>query len=128
MDCIRVPSTGSSTGVTIIGVSSHLCVDHNMSDTSVHFPVFRELSSRFESYNGVGRDFASTRIPFFFEPNFEAFVKPLDAALRIQAEDPKSLHPGEGTTAKPKYEPVRYGEFLKKKVGNNFDLGKGKYD
>lgn len=68
------------------------------------------------------------RIPFFFEPNFDALVKPLDAVLRMQAEDPKFLHPDNGTKVKPNYEPVQYGEFLKKKVGNNFDTGKGKYD
>jgi len=67
-------------------------------------------------------------IPFFFEPNFDASIKPLDAALRMQTEDPNSLHPSEGTTVKRDYEPVRYGEFLKKKVGNNFDTGKGRYD
>jgi hypothetical protein len=55
-------------------------------------------------------------------------IKPLDAALRMQAEDTNFLHPGEGSGIKPNYEPVQYGEFLKKKVGNNFDTGKGKYD
>lgn len=68
------------------------------------------------------------RIPFFFEPNFDAFIKPLDAAVCMQAVGSNSLRPGEGTTVKPNYEPVRYGEFLKKKVGSNFDTGKGRYD
>jgi len=67
-------------------------------------------------------------IPFFFEPNFNALIKPLDAALRMQAEDTNYLYPSEGAVIKPNYEPVQYGEFLKKKVGNNFDTGKGKYD
>ncbi|KAF7288566.1 Oxoglutarate 3-dioxygenase [Mycena chlorophos] len=71
-------------------------------------------------------------IPFFFEPNFDAMIKPLAAAKRIR-----------GDTA-PEPEPVSYGEislsnlicsltrstgaFLMKKVGNNFTTGKGKYD
>ena len=72
--------------------------------------------------------FTSTRIPFFFEPNFDAFIKPLDAALRMQAQDTNFLHPSKENEIKPTYEPVRYGDFLWKKVGNNFDIGKGKYD
>jgi len=83
---------------------------------------------RLKSFDGVGRDLASSRIPFFFEPNFDALVKSLDAAVRMQAEDTDFLHPSEGTTVKPNYEPVQYGEFLKKKVGNNFNTGKSKYD
>jgi hypothetical protein len=89
--------------------------------------VFRELSFRLQSRCGVGRDFAFIRIPFFFEPNFDALIKPLDAALRMQAGDTNFLHPAEEIVIKPNYEPVRYGEFLKNKVGNNFDTGKGKY-
>lgn len=75
----------------------------------------------------MGRDFCSTRIPFFSEPNFNALIKPLDAALRMQAEDTDFLHP-KVAVVRPTYEQVRYGEFLKKKVGSNFDTGKGKYD
>ncbi|KAJ7250880.1 Clavaminate synthase-like protein [Mycena haematopus] len=57
-------------------------------------------------------------VPFFFEPNFDAHVKPLAAAKRIQ-----------GTTAPvPEKQPVVYGDFLLAKVGNNFAGGKGKYD
>ncbi|KAI0785258.1 Clavaminate synthase-like protein [Abortiporus biennis] len=64
-------------------------------------------------------------IPFFFEPNFDALVKPLPAAHRIQDGAPDPFH----KHAKQKdYEPVVYGEFLLKKVTNNFDTGKGKYD
>ncbi|KAJ6559202.1 hypothetical protein DFH09DRAFT_1162212 [Mycena vulgaris] len=55
-------------------------------------------------------------VPFFFEPNFTADVKPLAAAKRIQ-----------GGTGADK-QPVVYGEFLMAKVGNNFAGGKGKYD
>lgn len=57
-------------------------------------------------------------IPFFFEPNFDAEVKPLTAALRLQEpEDRKECRNS-----------VVYGEFLMAKVGNNFAGGKGKYD
>ncbi|KAG5652963.1 hypothetical protein H0H81_002861 [Sphagnurus paluster] len=58
------------------------------------------------------------RIPFFFEPNFDAEVKPLTAALRLQEpEDRKECRNS-----------VVYGEFLMAKVGNNFAGGKGKYN
>ncbi|KAG8772164.1 hypothetical protein FRC12_003221 [Ceratobasidium sp. 428] len=56
-------------------------------------------------------------VPFFFEPNFDAVIKPLPAALRL-AETPK------GKLA----EPMVYGEFLYKKVASNFNVGKGRYD
>ncbi|KAJ7675839.1 hypothetical protein DFH06DRAFT_1170709 [Mycena polygramma] len=56
------------------------------------------------------------RVPFFFEPNFNAHVEPLAAAKRIQG----------GHVADKKS--VVYGEFLLAKVGNNFAGGKGKYD
>ncbi|KAJ7670216.1 hypothetical protein B0H17DRAFT_1086060 [Mycena rosella] len=56
-------------------------------------------------------------VPFFFEPNFSAHVKPLAAAKRIQ-----------GTDGIPEKKSVVYGEFLVAKVGNNFAGGKGKYD
>ena len=79
----------------------------------------------FNPHGGARHDLACTRIPFFFEPNFDALIKPLDAALRMQAVDSDPLHPG---VVKRIYEPVRYGEFLKKKVGSNFDTGKGRYD
>lgn len=68
------------------------------------------------------------RVPFFFEPNFDAFIKPLDAALRMQAGDSDFLHPNEKRTVQPNRAPVTYGDFLMKKVGGNFILGKGKYD
>ena len=63
------------------------------------------------------------RIPFFFEPNFDAVVEPLPAALRIQEGTPVKKNAG----ANKRYEPVVYGEFLKRKVGNNF-AGGSKYD
>ena len=55
------------------------------------------------------------RVPFFFEPNFDAVVKPLDAALRIKATNSKSAGDVES-----KFPPMVYGEFLKSKVGANF--------
>ncbi|KAJ7780650.1 hypothetical protein DFH07DRAFT_437667 [Mycena maculata] len=58
------------------------------------------------------------RVPFFFEPNFNAHVKPLAAAKRIQGE----------TENIPDKRSVVYGDFLMAKVGNNFVGGKGKYD
>ncbi|KAH8104555.1 Clavaminate synthase-like protein [Cristinia sonorae] len=66
------------------------------------------------------------RIPFFFEPNFDALISPLPAASRILEGTPERerLKITQGKT----YEPVVYGEFLMKKVSGNFDTGKGKYD
>jgi isopenicillin N synthase-like dioxygenase len=52
-------------------------------------------------------------IPFFFEPNFTAEVKPLEAALTIQKLKPE-LAP------KHNYSRVVYGDFLLGKVSNNF--------
>jgi len=63
-------------------------------------------------------------IPFFFEPNFEAVVKPLAVVSRLKGE--KS---GENADARTQRSPIVYGDFLVGKVGNNFDsTGKGKYD
>ncbi|TFY77190.1 hypothetical protein EWM64_g6823 [Hericium alpestre] len=68
-------------------------------------------------------------IPFFFEPNFTAVVKPLSAALRIQEGlDTSGRIPGTIPQSHKKYEPTVYGEFLKAKVSGNFATGKGKYD
>jgi len=61
-------------------------------------------------------------IPFFFEPNFDAHIKPLAAALRLQEREPNT------NTNEKKYTAVIYGDFLKAKVGNNFAGGKGKYN
>jgi isopenicillin N synthase-like dioxygenase len=66
------------------------------------------------------------RIPFFYEPNFSALVKPLRAALSLQENKPAPKGKDEGD--KNIYRSVAYGEFLLKKVGNNFDTGRGKYD
>lgn len=59
-------------------------------------------------------------IPFFFEPNWDAAVRPLDAARRIVEEEG-----GERPRGKV-YDEVTYGDFLLKKVTNNF-AGGGKY-
>ena len=64
------------------------------------------------------------RIPFFFEPNFDAVVKPLAVVSRLKGEKP-----GKHADARTLRSPVVYGDFLVSKVGNNFDsTGKGKYD
>jgi hypothetical protein len=47
-------------------------------------------------------------------------VEPLPAASRLL-----ECH---GKVERKKYEPVIYGEFLKRKVGSNFADGKGRYD
>jgi hypothetical protein len=68
-------------------------------------------------------DYAS--IPFFFEPNFDTEVAPLEAARRIQKD--LSLLGGKHHTSKQvpekKYEPILYGDFLREKVSKNFDSG-----
>ncbi|KAF7982905.1 hypothetical protein HWV62_25170 [Athelia sp. TMB] len=61
-------------------------------------------------------------IPFFFEPNFDAKVEVLAAARRLLEVQSSDKESGK------EYEPVVYGDFLKKKVGGNFAEGKGKYD
>jgi isopenicillin N synthase-like dioxygenase len=62
-------------------------------------------------------------IPFFFEPNFNAEIAPLEAARRVQ----KDSNPTPEQIGKI-YEPTVYGNFLLKKVRNNFAIGGGKYD
>ncbi|OJT15278.1 hypothetical protein TRAPUB_8200 [Trametes pubescens] len=70
---------------------------------------------------------SSYRIPFFFEPNFDALIEPLPAAVRLQEEEraARGVHAG---APRKTYQPVVYGEFLLRKVGSNFDTGKGRYD
>jgi hypothetical protein len=72
-------------------------------------------------------------IPFFFEPNFDSKVAPLEAARRIQKD--LSLSTGKHHTSQGSqqagekiYEPVVYGEFLRGKVTNNFVSGGSKYN
>jgi len=68
-------------------------------------------------------------IPFFFEPNFDTTVAPLEAARRIQndlslnTEKPRSSKQAQ----KKIYEPVVYGDFLREKVRNNFVHDGGKH-
>jgi len=62
-------------------------------------------------------------IPFFFEPNFDANVVVLAAARRLQ-----EAQSNDGRNGGKTYSPVVYGEFLLKKVGNNFAGGNGKYN
>jgi isopenicillin N synthase-like dioxygenase len=68
-------------------------------------------------------------IPFFFEPNFDAKVAPLEAARRIQDDLSRTTerhHTSEQITKI--YEPTIYGNFLLTKVRNNFANGGGKYN
>lgn len=46
-------------------------------------------------------------IPYFYEPNLEAVVRPLEKCVEI-------------TGGEKKYAEVVYGEHLRKKVGSNF--------
>ena len=50
--------------------------------------------------------------PFFFEPNFTATVKVLDAARRKAREEGREIELDTGETV--------YGEYLLEKVGGNF--------
>ncbi|TFK27981.1 Clavaminate synthase-like protein [Coprinopsis marcescibilis] len=61
-------------------------------------------------------------IPFFFEPNFDALVEPLPAALRLKAKET-------GLEVKqPDKQSIVYGNFLMAKVGNNFAVdGQNRY-
>ncbi|KAH9854658.1 Clavaminate synthase-like protein [Lenzites betulinus] len=65
------------------------------------------------------------RVPFFFEPNFDARIEPLPASLRLQDED-RTIRGAHGP--RKTYQPVVYGDFLLRKVGSNFDSGMGRYD
>lgn len=51
-------------------------------------------------------------VPFFFEPNFDARVRLLDAAKRKAKEEGRGLLDDQGVTI--------YGEYLLEKVGGNF--------
>jgi len=67
--------------------------------------------------------------PFFFEPNFNARIAPLGAALRIQEDLNVTSDKWHVVRMHKKtYEPTIYGDFLMKKVGNNFATGQGKYN
>jgi len=69
----------------------------------------------------------ATSIPFFFEPNFDAKVAPLAAARRIQEDLSRDSEKHSTSEQNRKtYEPMIYGDFLMKKVRNNF-AGEGKY-
>ncbi|KAI0061684.1 Clavaminate synthase-like protein [Artomyces pyxidatus] len=71
------------------------------------------------------------RIPFFFEPNFDANVSPLAAAKLIEEDCVASTTAEKAIAAhkqKKTYTPTIYGDFLLRKVGGNFATGKGKYD
>jgi isopenicillin N synthase-like dioxygenase len=50
-------------------------------------------------------------VPFFFEPNFDAVIKPLESCLERDHGEKKVV------------EQVVYGEYLVNKVAGNFYLG-----
>lgn len=54
-------------------------------------------------------------MPFFFEPNWDAEIRPLEAAFKLQEEL------GQGATPPPK-KAVMYGEFLTKKVNYSIPM------
>jgi len=67
-------------------------------------------------------------IPFFFEPNFDAKIAPIEAARRIQDDLSRTTerhHTSE--QIRKAYEPTIYGNFLLTKVRNNFANGGSKY-
>ncbi|PPQ66258.1 hypothetical protein CVT24_007276 [Panaeolus cyanescens] len=60
-------------------------------------------------------------IPFFFEPNFDAYIKPIESVVN-------KLKDGGALPQAEEVKPVVYGDFLLKKVGNNFDTsGRDRY-
>jgi isopenicillin N synthase-like dioxygenase len=77
------------------------------------------------SPGGLGDIQGHCSIPFFFEPNFDAIVEPLPAALQLR-EDKKRVET-EGAVPGKQYQRIVYGDFLCGKVGSNFVVGKGKY-
>jgi isopenicillin N synthase-like dioxygenase len=68
-------------------------------------------------------------IPFFFEPNFDANVAPLEAARRIQKDLHLVTEKHHISDQAPRkiYEPVVYGDFLREKVSRNFVDGGDNY-
>ena len=71
-----------------------------------------------------------TSIPFFFEPNFDTNVAPLEAARRLQKDLNlgKEKHHTTKEVQEKTYEPVVYGDFLRGKVSSNFVSGGSKYN
>ncbi|EJU03244.1 Clavaminate synthase-like protein, partial [Dacryopinax primogenitus] len=76
------------------------------------------------------------RIPFFYEPAFDALVSPLTgvdrllSSLRDSADQQSEAYARVLLAEKTVYKPVIYGEFLMRKVGGNFDKsgdGGGRY-
>jgi hypothetical protein len=106
----------------IIGESEWVLCASNINIPDPHFLAYREWI-----YLGLPTHTLTNHasIPFFFEPNFDTEVAPLEAARRIQKD--LSLLEGKHHTLKQvleeKYKPVVYGDFLRKKVSNNFDGG-----
>lgn len=57
-------------------------------------------------------------IPFFYEPSFDAVVRPLPTAVKLQRE--LDLSKDSKAPSRQAQDQVVYGEFLAKKVAGNF--------
>jgi isopenicillin N synthase-like dioxygenase len=66
-------------------------------------------------------------IPFFFEANFDADVRPIQSVLDLIRKEHNATD-ADIEALKKKHPSQIYGEFLLKKVAGNFTVGKGKYD
>lgn len=68
---------------------------------------------------------ARVSVPFFFEPNFDAVIRPLSVkaceAHRGSAAAAATGSPNDGPSAGD-FPPVKYGDHLLRKVAGNFDL------
>jgi hypothetical protein len=118
-DCIRARCIGSYIEVRITGAFL-LLPPLERSHNVVLLAVFQQsIVSIFFKFTYV--DLIRTRIPFFFEPNFDAHVQPLEAAIRIQQREKDEKMKAD---SEKRYKPVAYGQFLMAKVGNNFAQGK----
>ncbi|KAF8073601.1 hypothetical protein FPV67DRAFT_1620840 [Lyophyllum atratum] len=109
-----VVKVGSETGVWINADPIPGCVVCNIGEM---WEIWTNGLYRSTLHQVVHRG-SNYRIPFFFEPNFDANVMPLAAALRLQKSEERTEY----------RKSVVYGDFLMGKVGNNFAGGKGKYD
>ncbi|KAJ1555169.1 hypothetical protein HK096_007884 [Nowakowskiella sp. JEL0078] len=54
-------------------------------------------------------------LPFFFEPNFDAIIEPLEVCIAKESENDSNLQ-------KKKYRPVVFGDHIVGKVASNFDV------
>lgn len=66
-----------------------------------------------EGAKGLHSSESCRRTPFFFEPNFDAQVAPLSAAIRLQEKSRERVDSND-------YAPVTYGDYLTAKVVSNW--------